>query len=149
MKIGALIAFCLAFIVSLRAADGPSIFKRLVDEADFVVQVMGVHTEKFDLGLSDYDHELQRLRPIRLPRDGCARFFANQKHKASIVVWYYAVGIEDWDPEIARTVKFFKTAGYSRIILLQNYNMDSGITVIFDTGGEFTKRQYIPGDVKK
>jgi hypothetical protein len=59
------------------------------------------------------------------------------------------VGMENWDQEIERTVNYFKAAGYSKIVLLENYNLNSGITVIFDTSSEFTKLQSIPAETKK
>jgi hypothetical protein len=148
MKACALILLVFAWCNPVQAVDGMAIRTELEKEADFIVSVVGVHTDKFELGLMIHD-ETSSLRRVRFPREGYVWFFRDQKYKNMILVRYYATTIEDWDTEIAKTVRFFNTAGYTRIVLLEEYGLTPGFTVVHDSFGRFTKRQFIPFEEEK
>lgn len=143
MKIGKTLSlvFALTLICTALHADGYSVTQKLITEADFQVSVIGVHVDKFEMGLYDGQE-----RQIRIPRAGCVEFFKNQKHKDMVLVRYYGVSYDgkDWDPEIERTVQFFKDAGYARVVLFQEYGQVRGVSVIYDTAGSYSKHQFIP-----
>lgn len=144
-KSSAVLAFSIiSGFTTLHAEDSETVSARLSQEADFKVSVHGVHVDKFELGLFELDAESKPTKRVRLPRDGCFQFFKNQKHKGMVLVRYVITPIEDWDPEIERTVKFFQDAGYARAVLLQGYSLSSGITIIHDTSNRYGKLQFIP-----
>jgi len=148
MKIGRTLslAFALTLICTALHADGHAVTQKLITEADVQVSVIGVHVDKFDMGLYDFDPESGQKRRIRIPREGCIEFFKSQKHKNMALVRYYGVSYDgkDWDPEIERTVQFFKDAGYARVVLFQEYGQIRGVSVSYDTAGTYSKHQFIP-----
>jgi hypothetical protein len=153
MKLIPLPALALVLILtslSLSAENAYDVRDALNQEADFEVLVYGIHTEKFQMGLFDFDTETKQRKHLRIPREGTLQFFKNQKHKGMILVRYYTAPIDDWDHEIERTVKFFQEAGYGRVVLLQEYGQIPGITVVYDTSGRYAKQQFIKfGEPKK
>lgn len=140
------LVFALTLICTALHADGYAVSQKLITEADFQMSVIGVHVDKFEMGLYDFDPESGQERRIRIPRAGCIEFFKNQKHKDMVLVRYYGVSYDgkDWDPEIERTVQFFKDAGYARVVLFQEYGQVRGINVIYDTTETYSKHQFIP-----
>jgi hypothetical protein len=117
----------------MNAQDGKSILEVLSKEADFSVRVVGFHIDEFDLGLFQLDTQSQPTKPLRIRREGCFNFFLKQKNKKLVIVRYYAAAIEDWSSEIERTVKYFKDAGFERVVLAETYGMSSGVSIKHDT----------------
>jgi hypothetical protein len=133
----------LAVCGRLYAMDAQAVRSALTQESDFTVLILGVHLDKFDMGFFEVSADSNERSRLRIHRDGSIDFFRNQKHKGMILIRYYAAPIEDWDIEIARTVKYFQNAGYLRVVLMEEYGQVPGITILHDTLGQYTKGQFI------
>lgn len=113
------------------ARDARTFSEDLRDAADFVVDIRGGRLDEFDIGLGKESAQ-GGVRRFYVGRDLCRPFFLKLRHKEFILVQYWVLSLEGEarESEVERTAKYFKEAGYKRIVLLQYYNQ--GVEVLKD-----------------
>ena len=140
MKI-AIIAFLAFSVCGFAKMQTAEIHKQIVALADFEVTIQTAKLEKFDIGLGlESDGGIRRLY---IGREECVPFFRKQKRKECIVVSYPICWLEG-DPlraELIRTVEYFETAGYKRVIIVQIFGAFPEVEVHYDTAKEFSDNQ--------